>query len=67
VRCPSAITPIVIQTTAITKVGRDRKQAAMNNASGKQTVSGERFFMSFSRQHSHFDFSAYSISRSATD
>ncbi|WP_156955112.1 hypothetical protein [Paraburkholderia caledonica] len=30
----------------------------MNDPSGKQTVSGKRFFMSFSRRHGHFDFSA---------
>jgi hypothetical protein len=44
-RCPSAITPIVIQTTAITRVGSDRTHAATNIASGKQIVSGERAFI----------------------
>ncbi|MGF7000239.1 hypothetical protein P3T25_008629 [Paraburkholderia sp. GAS32] len=44
-RWPSAITPIVIQTTAMTRVGSDRTHAATNIASGKQIVSGERVFI----------------------
>lgn len=47
-RWPSVITPIDIQITAITNVGRDKTQAAMNIASGKQILSGERIFISFS-------------------
>jgi 8-oxo-dGTP diphosphatase len=50
-RWPSAITPTVIQTIAITSVGRDRAHAATNIAKGKQIVSGERVFILLSPPH----------------
>jgi hypothetical protein len=45
VRCPSDITPIVIQATAISRVGSDKAQAATNRASGKQISSAKRVFI----------------------
>jgi hypothetical protein len=39
------MTPIVIEATAISKVGSDKAQAATNRASGKQISSAERVFI----------------------
>jgi len=55
-RCPSDMTPTVIQANAISRVGSDRRQATANRASGKQISSVERVLTPCSPSRNRADF-----------